>query len=461
MTLDPASIPADRQPSLRRVLTLGDLVWYGIVLIQPIAAVPLFGIADQLSQGHIVTTILIAMVAMMFTAVSYGAMANVYPTAGSAYTYVGRGLNLHLGFLTGWVMLLDYLIIPIINTIFGALTLNRILPSVPFMVWVALFVVIITALNLLGVQTTARTNQILLAAMSLVIGIFFVMAISYVGRRFGVHALFSTVPFYNPRTFHLHAVATATSLAALTYIGFDGITTLTEEARNPKRDIMRATVLVCLLTGILSGLQVYLAQLVWPDYLTFPDANTAFMDVALRTGGKFLFDGFAFILILASLGSGLAGQAGAARLLFGMGRDGALSSAFFGYVGRKRRVPSYNILLIGLCAFLGALVLSFERAAELLNFGAFLAFIGVNVVAMRHFHSLRRWGAALMSGFGAIFCICIWWSLPTPAKVGGSVWLCLGVIYLAILTRGFRQDPVAINSIDQSSPGEESANPRL
>jgi amino acid transporter len=240
----------------------------------------------------------------------------------------------------------------------------------------------------------------------------------------------------------------------LTYIGFDGITTLTEEARNPKRDIMRATVLVCLVTGILSGLQVYLAQLVWPDYLTFPDANTAFMDVAQRAGGKRLFDGFAFILILASLGSGLAGQAGAARLLFGMGRDGALPSAFFGYVGSKRRVPSYNILLIGLCAFLGAFVLSFERAAELLNFGAFLAFIGVNVVATRHFHSLGKWGATLISVSGAIFCICIWWSLPSPAKVAGSVWLCAGVIYLAILTRGFRQDPVMINSIDRSSSDE-------
>jgi putrescine importer len=451
MTFDPASVSADHQLTLRRVLTLGDLVWYGIVLIQPIAAVPLFGIADQLSQGHTVTTILVAMIAMMFTAVSYGAMANVYPTAGSAYTYVGRGLNLHLGFLTGWVMLLDYVIIPIINTIFGALTLARLFPSVPYMAWVALLVVIITLLNLLGIQTTARANQILLVAMSLVIGIFFVMGISYIARRFGFHALISTVPFYNPLTFHLSSVATATSLAALTYIGFDGITTLTEEARNPKRDIMRATVFVCALTGILSGLQVYLAQLVWPDYLAFPDPNTAFMDVAQRVGGKFLFNGFAVILILASLGSGLAGQAGAARLLFGMGRDKALPSAFFGYVGRKRRVPTYNILLIGICAFLGAFALSFERAAELLNFGAFLAFIGVNVVATKHFLSLRRRGAALMSALGAIFCVCIWWSLPTPAKAGGFVWLCVGVIYLAILTKGFRKDPVAIDSIDQSA----------
>ena len=443
----PESRTLEHQPSLRRVLTLGDLVWYGIVLIQPIAAVPLFGVADSLSQGHVVTTISIAMVAMILTAVSYGVMATVYPTAGSAYTYVGRGLNLHLGFLIGWAMVLDYFMIPILNTIYGALTLNRLFPNIPYLVWAALFVVIITSLNLLGVQATARTNQILLITMSLVIGIFVVLSAGYVMRTHGAGGLLSLAPFYTRGTVHLGSIATATSLAALTYVGFDGITTLTEEALNPTRDIMRATVLVCLLTGVLSVLQVYLAQLVWPDYRSFPDINTAFMDVAMRVGGKHLFDGFAFILVLASLGSALAGQAGAARLLLGMGRDRALPVRIFGHVGAIRRVPTYNVLLLSAASLVGAFLLSFERAAELVNFGAFLAFIGVNIVAALHFRSRGRLKAALMSWAGAIFCVCIWLSLPAPSKIVGFVWLGIGLLYLLILTRGFRREPMGMDSL--------------
>lgn len=436
-----------KEPSLRRVLTLGDLIWYGIILIQPIAAVPLFGVADRLSEGHVVTTIAIAMVAMMLTAISYGAMASVYPTAGSAYTYVGRGLNLHLGFLTGWAMVLDYFMIPILNCIYGALTLNRLFPTVPYLIWAALFVLIITGLNLIGVQATARTNQVLLIAMALVIGVFVVMAIEYVARIHGIGGIVSVTPFYAPGTFHLSSIATATSLAALTYVGFDGITTLTEEARNPKRDIMRATVLVCLLTGILSGLQVYLAQLVWPDYRTFPSFDTAFLDVAMRAGGQSLFTAFAVILVLASLGSGLAGQAGAARLLLGMGRDRALPPRIFGHVGARSRVPTYNLLLLGAVSFCGASLLSFERAADLVNFGAFLAFIGVNVVAVRYFHAQGKRSASWMAGAGAIFCVLIWWNLPTPSKIAGFLWLGLGLVYLAVLTRGFRREPMGMDAI--------------
>jgi putrescine importer len=135
---------------LKRVLSLWDLIFYGIVLIQPIAAIGLFGIASMESKGHMVTTLLIAMVGMMLTALSYGKMAAAFPSAGSAYTYVGKGLNPHLGFLAGWVMFLDYLIIPIINTIYGSLTLQRLIPGVPFFIWVLLFISIVTILNIRG-----------------------------------------------------------------------------------------------------------------------------------------------------------------------------------------------------------------------------------------------------------------------------------------------------------------------
>src|ERR1700732_2247058 len=113
-------------PRLRRTLTLWDLIFYGIVLIQPIAPVPLYGVAQKLSDGHFVTIILIALFAMLITAVSYGRMAALYPTAGSAYTYVGKGLNPHLGFLAGWAMILDYLLLPLINTVWIAAAMHNV-----------------------------------------------------------------------------------------------------------------------------------------------------------------------------------------------------------------------------------------------------------------------------------------------------------------------------------------------
>ena len=439
-------------PRLRRVLGLGDLVFYGIVLIQPVAATGPFGVANQMSKGHIVTTLLIAMVAMLFTAISYGRMAALYPAAGSAYTYVGRGLNPHLGFIAGWAMFLDYLIIPVVNVVFGALTLQRLFPGTSFLLWAILFAAAITFVNLRGIQWTARANEILLAVMSVVIVIFLVQAIRFLWLHQGMAGLFSTEPFYNPRTFNFRAIATATSFAALTYIGFDGITTLAEDVKEPKRTVPLATVLVCLFTGIFGGLQVYLAQRVWPDYNSFPNIETAFFDVCSRVGGTLLFNAMAVTLAVACLGSGIAGQVGAARVLFGMGRDNALPAKFFARLDPKRNTPFLNIWLIGILALAGALWLNYERAAELLNFGAFLAFMGVNLAVIREFcfrpppgHK-RNWFLDFISPtLGFLFCLGIWLSLPNPAKIVGGIWCVIGFIYTAIKTRGFREKPVMID----------------
>lgn len=444
-----------RPQQLRRVLGLWDLIFYGIVLIQPIGAIGLFGIASKSSGGHMVTTLLIAMAAMMLTAVSYGRMASLYPSAGSAYTYVGKGLNSYLGFLAGWAMFLDYLIVPIINTVYGSLTLQRLIPAVPFIVWVVLFVFAITLLNLRGIRTTARSNELMLAVMVVVIGIFIVLAIQYIFRDSGWSGLFSFKPFYNPQTFNFGAVMTATSFAALTYIGFDGVTTLAEDVRNPEKNMLLAPVLVCLFTGLFSGLQIYLAQQVWPDFNSFPNLETAFFDVSARVGGQFLFNAVAVILFIACLGSGLAGQVGAARLLFAMGRDGVLPKKIFSRLDRKNNTPVYNILILGILTIVGSVAISYQGAAELLNFGAFLAFMGVNIASLRQFYFLRPDGESrnflldlILPAFGFLFCFSIWISLPSPAKIMGGIWFIAGLIYLAVTTRGFRKKPVLLDFKD-------------
>src|ERR1700747_929622 len=165
--METATVATVAAPRLKRVLTLWDLIFYGIVLIQPIAPVPLYGVAQKLSDGHFVTIILIALFAMLITAVSYGRMGALYPTAGSAYTYVGKGLNPHLGFLAGWAMILDYLLQPLINTVWISTALHeRYVHQVPFVVWVFVISAIMTLLNLAGVKASARANKVLLAVMS-------------------------------------------------------------------------------------------------------------------------------------------------------------------------------------------------------------------------------------------------------------------------------------------------------
>ena len=439
-------------PHLRRVLTLWDLIFYGIVLIMPIAPVPMFGVAQVLSQGHFVTTILIAMLAMMLTAVSYGRMATLYPTAGSAYTYVGRGLNPHLGFLTGWAMFLDYLIQPLLNGIYGALTIKRFFPFVPYAALAALFVGTMTFLNLRGIRATARANIVLLTIMCTVIGVFMLLAVRYLFHFQGMRGVFSIQPFYDPKTFNPRMIWTATSFAALTYIGFDGVTTLAEDVENPKRNVMLATVSVCLFTGIVGGLEIYLGQRVWPDFRTFINTETAFMDVTRRVGGPLLFQALGIVLILACVGAGLTGQVGAARLLFGMGRDNVVPRKLFAYLDPKRNTPTRNIWLIGIVAYIGTLFISYEQAAEILNFGAFLAFMGVNLATFWQFNVVRRpsrkrrWlvdVAAPLIGF--VFCLWIWLGLKWPAKIVGGIWFIAGLIYCAIKTRGFRTRPVMID----------------
>src|SRR6201987_2153568 len=422
--METASVSSSAAPRLRRTLTLWDLIFYGIVLIQPIAPVPLYGVVQKLTDGHFVITILIVLCAMLIPAVSYGRMGALYPTAGSAYTYVGKGLNPHLGFLAGWAMILDYLLQPLINTVWISTALHeRYVQQVPFVVWALLIAGIMTVLNLIGVKASANANKVLLGIMSVVVVAFIVLALKYLYGGQGWAGLFSLQPLYNPKTFDAHKILTATSFAALTYIGFDGVTTLAEDVENPKRNVLLAVVLTCIFAGVCSAVEAYLGSRVWPDWRSFPNLETAFMDICSRVGGVYLFNAMGAILIVAAFGSGLTGTLGAARLLFGMGRDGVLPKKTFGYLKPGSNTPTFNIVLIGFLAFAGAVLLNYvgsayEHAGELLNFGAFLAFMGVNLATFWQFSIIFKEGYkrhllrdAILPLIGFFFCGLIWWNL--------------------------------------------------
>ena len=439
---------ASSQPHLKRVLGLWDLIYYGIILTSPIAAVPLFGEAQVLSHGHTVTTLLLAMVAMSVTAVSFGRMANVYPSSGSVYTYISRGLNPHLGFIVGWAMFLEYLFQPVQNVLYAVLTIQRMVPRVPFAVLAAVTVGLITLMTVQGIKFTARTNEVLLGFMVLVTAAFLIEAFRYIVLHESFRGLFSTKPIYNPATFNLRALAAGTSLAALVFIGFDGVSILAEEVKNPKRNVLLASVLVCIFTGLFSGLQVYLAQRVWPDHTTLANPETAFMDVARQASGPILFAAYGIMLLVSSIACGLAGHVGASRLLYSMGRDDVLPKGIFGHLNAKKGNPVYNVWIVGALAYAAVLTIPWERSAEVVTFGALLAFMGVNLAALKHFWFSKEavghrnfFVDAFVPGFGFVFCFILLVSLQAWTKYAGLVWLAVGAVYAAYKTKGFRLRP--------------------
>jgi putrescine importer len=430
-------------PRLRRSLSLWNLLIYGIVLIQPTAPMPVFGIVNNQARGHVVTTLLIGMVAMLFTAISYGRMASAYPSAGSAYTYASRELHPIMGYITGWAMLMEYIFSPLICVIWCSKAAQNIVPALPYWGAAAFFALLFTALNLRGIRTSARINEGMAAAMAVVIVVFFVAACRYLLHQ-GPHGTsFYSHPIYDPATFSPAALFSGTSIAVLTYMGFDGITTLSEEAKHPRRDILRATVLVCVITGVLASLEVYAAQLIWPHGEAFSPqtVDTAYAYVAGRAGGPLLFHLINSTLLLANIGSGMGAQLASARLLYGMGRGKAIPEKFFGALEPRRRIPANNVVLIGAVALIGACAISYTRGAELLNFGAFVAFMGVNAAAFAHdlrSESSRRPLRLLSPLIGFIICIFLWWNLSLQAKLFGALCLAVAMAYGAYASHGFR-----------------------
>ena len=427
------------QPALERNLRLRDLVFMGIIMIQPTAPMPVFGVVSNEARGHVVTTILIAMVAMLFTAISYGRMARAYPSAGSAYTYVGQEVHPALGYLAGLGMLMDYVLNPLICTIWSAKAAMNVVPMIPEEAWKVFFALLFTWLNVRRIESSARTNQMLTGVMGIVIVWMLGASVNWVMNHPGTNYL---QPFYDPAQFNWKLISSGTALAVLTYIGFDGISTLSEEVQDPRRNILLGTVIVCLIIGTLSAIEVYAAQLVWPYGQAFPDVDTAYVHVAGRAGGMLLFQVINFTLLVATVGSGAGAQMAGARLLFGMGRDGVLPEKFFGAIDEKTRVPRNGVLTIGAIALAGSFLLTYQTGAELLNFGAFIGFMGVNLAALLRYFvraEKKQLTHLLVPALGFLICGYMWINLSSVALRAGAIWAVIGIAFGAFYTGGFKR----------------------
>lgn len=445
MSTTPAAQNSAAAPTLTRTLKLPSLVLFGLAYLTPLIVLGIFGVIASATGGASASAYLIALVAMLFTANSYGRMAKAFPVAGSAYTYVRRTIDGRVGFLVGWAIMLDYLFLPMVIWLIGGSYLTAQFPGVPMPVWILGFIVITSALNIIGIKVADRTNLVLMTFQILVIAFFVALSIGSVVSAQGVGGLVSASPFTGiDATFA--GVAGGAAIAAYSFLGFDAVTTLTEETVEPRRTVPRAIMLVALIGGGIFVVVAYVTQLVHPGG-SFSDEATAAFEIAGRIGGNVFGSVFLAALVIAQFTSGLAAQASGSRLLYAMGRDGVLPKRIFGVLNARRHTPVLSILAIALVGLI-AMFMDVATSTSFINFGAFTAFIMVNISVIVYWANERRAGrvhSALLYLVAPIVGVLVIAYLLTQLDIHaitlGSSWLAIGIIVLGTTTRGFRRQP--------------------
>ncbi|QXI27531.1 APC family permease [Pseudomonas vanderleydeniana] len=429
---------------LQRTLSLGSVVLFGIAYMTPIIVLGTFGILAQSTAGMVPAAYLAALVAMFFTAMSYGRMAAAFPVAGSAYSYVRKAISPKLGFIAGWAVLLDYLFLPMAIWLIGAAYLNSAFPSVPQPLWVLAFIVITSLINIVGLRLANGINSLLMLVQFLVLVAFVALAIHYVGGD-ASKPLWTLAPFFNG-DMQMPLVMSGAAIACYSFLGFDAVSTLTEETRDPRRTIPRAIMLITLIGGLIFVAVSYFVQLAHPAFV-FDNVDSAAYEIARNIGGDLFVSIFLIGLIVGQFASGLSAQASGSRLLYAMGRDGVLPKSFFGGLSERFGTPINSILLCAVVALL-ALKLDVTTSTSFINFGAFLAFSLVNLSVIFHY-----WIGGQQRGPREclLFLVCpliglladLWLmvSLDHLAIYLGVSWLAVGLVYLAFLTGGFRKQP--------------------
>lgn len=433
---------------LKRTLSLGSVVLFGIAYMTPIIVLGTFGILADVTRGVVPSAYLVASVAMLFTALSYGRMAAVFPVAGSAYTYVRKSISPRLGFLAGWAVLLDYLFLPMAIWLIGAAYLHSAFPAVPQALWVLAFIGVTTAINVVGLRLAKNINGVLMLVQFLVLLAFVGLAIHYVTGD-ASRPLWTLEPFLKEGT-QLPLIMGGAAIACYSFLGFDAVSTLTEETHEPRKTIPRAILLITLIGGSIFVAASYFVQLAHPS-VEFQNADSAAYEIARNIGGDLFVSFFLIGLIVGQFTSGLSAQASASRLLFAMGRDGVLPRPFFGRISKRFETPVNSIVLCGVVALL-ALHMDVTTSTSFINFGAFLAFSLVNLSVIFHYYlNAQRRGLrelVLFLVFPLIGLFADLWlmvSLDHLAIWLGVSWLAIGLIYLAVITGGFRQQPPEMN----------------
>jgi amino acid transporter len=435
------------EDQLHRALTTKDLVIYGLIFMVPIAPYSVFGFVYNDAKGMVPLAYLVGLVGMFFTALSYAAMSRAFPLAGSVYTYAHRGLHEIAGFFSGWLILLDYILVPSLLYLFSAVALRPILPNVPAWVWLAAFVSFNAAVNFVGIQFTARVNRYMLIMELAVLALFVVLGLVALYGGGGAGRL-TLKPIYDAHVFSLATVAGATSIAVLSFLGFDGISTLSEENRAGKDAVGRATVLSLILVGALFMLQTWIATDLSAD-MHFSSPETAFYEITERAGGAWLRLVTIIAVVLATaIANAMAAQAAVARILFAMARDGKLP-AILAKVHPRFKTPYVSTLAVAAVSLLVGL--SFANRVDdltlIVNFGALTGFVLLHLSVINHYFIRRRSGDWLrhliFPVIGMLIIVFVLYEMDRAAKVLGLAWIAIGIFYYVVLTVWIKK-PVAL-----------------
>jgi len=432
---------------LHRALTTKDLVIYGLIFMVPIAPYSVFGFVYNDAKGMVPLAYLVGLIGMFFTAVSYATMSRAFPLAGSVYTYAQRGLHEVAGFFSGWLILLDYILVPSLLYLFSAVALRPVLPGVPAWAWLAIFISFNAAVNSIGIQFTARVNRYMLLFELLVLALFVVVGLIALYGGMGAGKLTIT-PIYNAKVFSLATVAGATSIAVLSFLGFDGISTLSEENRAGKEAVGRATVLSLMLVGALFMLQTWIATDLSAG-MSFTAPETAFYEITQRAGGTWLrLITIIAVVIASAIANAMAAQAAVARILFAMARDGKLP-AILAKVHPRYKTPYVSTLVVAVISLLVGLLFAnrVDDLTQIVNFGALTSFVLLHLSVINHFiirGRSRHWLRHLIFPIiGMSIIVFVLYEMDRAAKLLGLAWIAIGILYYLLLTMWIKK-PAAL-----------------
>ncbi|HZM77111.1 MAG TPA: APC family permease [Candidatus Limnocylindrales bacterium] len=432
------------QQELARRVGYADLVFYGLVFMVPIAPFAIFGTVFSVSGGMPVLAYVVGMVALLFTATSYGQMVKAFPLSGSVYSYTGRGIAAPVGFLSGWAIFLDYMLVPSLLYLVAAIAMNATISAVPVWAWLVGFVIINTLINLRGIRMTANFTRVMLIGELVVLALFLAVGIWALAN--GKGSGWSIAPVFNSDTFAWPIIFGAVSVAVLSFLGFDGISMLVEESKVGADQVGRAMRWALILAGVLFIVQVWVAGLLVTDPQALIDQGdpngTAFYDGAAVAGGEWLRQVTSVATAISwGIANTLVAQVAVARLLFAMARDRQLPG-FLAQVTKGRSVPANATLLVaalstGLGLWMATRDDGITLLASLINMGAMVAFIMLHLAVIVHYvvrgGSRDIWRHVLTPVIGIAILGYVVYSANVLAQVVGLIWLAAGLVVMAVL----------------------------
>lgn len=428
------------QTGLQRSLGLWSIVMLGLGYMTPAVVFDTFAMVSRDTGGHVPMAYILTLGAMLLTAVSYGRMVRVFPTSGSAYTYAQQAIHPYVGFMVGWLALLDYLLLPMVNLVLMRNYLAVFFSHVPPWIFVVSIAAILTWINVRGIKSSSVVGSFFVYFQFAVIVIFAFLAINMVAGASSESSytdVFSLAPFYDGDMKMLPLISGATILC-FSFLGFDAVTTYSEEAHRPYKTIPRAIFLTALLGGVIFIGCSYLTQLVFTDLSLFQDVeNSSAPDIAAHVGGKSFEVVFLMAAFAGAFASAIASQASVARLLYVMGRDEVISKKHFARIDQRFHTPAFNLKLVGIVGTIACFI-SVEQATDFINFGALVAFTFVNVSVIMHYvWRLGKFRKAkdfilnlLVPGAGCATVVVLWLNIKANSFYVGMAWAAVGLAYL-------------------------------